>query len=137
MGADNSKNQNLPLENFSKVVEAVYDCAFDPNRWHDTVPLIGDFCRSPVCILGVHDYANGRSELAYQVGYEEQFIRLHEEKYKAMNPFWSAIRMNPMGRVTTQAMLIDDREFYESRYYREWIKPRAFLRHDQFQSSAN
>ena len=135
--ADNGKNLDLPLETFSKVVEAVYDCALDPNRWHDTVRLMGDLCRSPVCMLGVHDYANGRSEMAYQVGYDERFIRLHEEKYAAMNPFWSAIRMNPVGTVTTQAMLVDDREFYESRFYREWIKPQRFYDMINFKVSAN
>ena len=74
----------------------------------------------------MHDYANGRSELAYNLGYEERFIRLHEEKYAAMNPFWGAILMQPLGVVRTQAMLIDDHEFWESRFYREWCKPQRF-----------
>ena len=55
-----------------------------------------------------------------------EFIRLHEEKYAAMNPFWSAILMQPLGVVRTQAMLIDDHEFWESRFYREWCKPQRF-----------
>ncbi len=124
--ADNGKNLDLPLETFSKVVEAVYDCALDPNRWHDTIRLIADLCESQVCILGVHDYANRRSELSFNLGYAEPFIRLHEEKYGAMNPFWTLIQMQPLGIVTTQAMLIDDREFSESRFYREWCKPQGF-----------
>ena len=120
------KSFEVPLETFSKVVEAIYDCALDPTRWQDTIRLIAELCRSQVCIIGVHDYANGRSELAYNLGYEEQFIRLHEEKYAAMNPFWSAILMQPLGVVRTQAMLIDDHEFWESRFYREWCKPQRF-----------
>ena len=120
------KSFGVPLETFSKVVEAIYDCALDPTRWQDTIRLIAELCRSQVCIIGVHDYANGRSELAYNLGYEERFIRLHEEKYAAMNPFWGAILMQPLGMVTTQAMLIDDHEFWESRFYREWCKPQRF-----------
>ena len=120
------KSFGVPLETFSKVVEAIYDCALDPTRWQDTIRLIAELCRSQVCIIGVHDYANGRSELAYNLGYEERFIRLHEEKYAAMNPFFGAILMQPLGMVRTQVMLIDDHEFWESRFYREWCKPQRF-----------
>ena len=64
------KSFGVPLETFSKVVEAIYDCALDPTRWQDTIRLIAELCRSQVCIIGVHDYANGRSELAYNLGYD-------------------------------------------------------------------
>jgi PAS domain-containing protein len=120
------KSSEVPLETFSKVVEAIYDCALDPTRWQGTIRLIAELCRSQVCIIGVHDYANGRGELAYNLGYTDNSIRLHEEKYAAMNPFFNLILMQPLGLVTTQAMLIDDQEFWESRFYREWCKPQRF-----------
>jgi DNA-binding CsgD family transcriptional regulator/PAS domain-containing protein len=34
--------------------------------------------------------------------------------------------MLPVGGVRTQAMLIPDSEFWETRFYREWIKPQRF-----------
>jgi DNA-binding CsgD family transcriptional regulator/PAS domain-containing protein len=118
----------VQLETFSKVVEAIYDCALDPTRWQDTLLLIAELCRSQTCILTVHDLANKRYELAYKVGqgYTDKFHRLHEEKYKVMNPLWPLVPMLPIGAVRTQAMLIDDREFWETRFYREWCKPQRF-----------
>jgi DNA-binding CsgD family transcriptional regulator len=123
------KSPNVPLEAFSKVVEAIYDCAFDPTRWQDTLVLIAELCRSQTCILTIHDLANERYELAYKVGhgYTDEFHRLHEEKYKIMNPLWPLVPMMPIGAVRTQAMLIPDSELYETRFYREWIKPQGFL----------
>jgi DNA-binding CsgD family transcriptional regulator/PAS domain-containing protein len=121
-----SVKPDVPLQTFSKVVEAIYDCALDPNRWQDTVPMIARLCASQVSIVAVHDYANRRSELAYQLGYDEHFIRLHEEKYAAMNPFLIPLRRQPLGAVTTQALLVADEEFYESRFYQEWCKPQRF-----------
>jgi hypothetical protein len=44
-----------------------------------------------------------------------------------MNPFWSAVMMQPIGVVTIQAMLIDDNEFWETRFYQEWCKPQRYL----------
>jgi PAS domain-containing protein len=122
-----SGKSEIPLETFSKVVEAVYDCALDPTRWQDTVRLMADLCRSQVCLIGVYDYINGRGELSYNFGQAEEYIRLHEGKYKGMNPFWSAVMMQPIGVVTTQAMLIDDNEFWETRFYQEWCKPQRYL----------
>ncbi len=122
----NGGSSEVSLEAFSKVVEAVYDCALDPNHWHDTIRLIAALCESQVSILAVHDYTHGRSELTFGFGYTDKFVRLHEEKYAAMNPFLSAIQMLPVGAVTTQAMLIGDREHYESRFYQEWCKPQGF-----------
>jgi DNA-binding CsgD family transcriptional regulator len=124
-GCHESETQ-VQLETFSKVVEAIYDCALDPYRWQNTIRLIADLCRSPTCIVAVHDYSSGRSELAYdEGGYEERFVRLHEEKYAAMNPFLSPLRMLPVGIVQTRAMLVDDAEFYESKFYQEWVSPQS------------
>jgi DNA-binding CsgD family transcriptional regulator len=44
-----------------------------------------------------------------------------------MNPLFSAFMMQPLGIVSTQAMLIDDHEFWETRFYREWCKPQRYL----------
>ena len=119
------KSFDVPLEAFSKVVEAIYDCALDPTRWQETIRLTAELCRSQVCIISVHDYTNGRSELAYNLGYTDKFIRLHEEKYAAMNPFLDLFRIQPIGVATTQAMLIDDHEFLESRFIKNGVSRSA------------
>ena len=129
-----NKSSDIPLENFSKVVEAIYDCALDPSRWANTIGLTAGLSRSQTCIISVHDFANGRSDLAYKVGhgYTEKFHRLHEEKYAAINPFLVPLQRQLVGTVTTQAMLVDDGEFYKSRFYLEWCKPQHFNDSIQF-----
>jgi hypothetical protein len=66
------KSPDVPLETFSKVVEAVYDCALDPTRWQNAISLAAELCRSDACMIGVHDYANGRTDFAYNLGFEER-----------------------------------------------------------------
>ena len=122
-----SSDLDIPLETFSKVVEAIYDCAIDPNHWHNTIRQIAELVESKVCFLGVHDYTNASSELAFQWGYDEHYIRLHEEKYKYMDPFFHAGQLVPIGTVVTQAMLIEDEEFLEGQFYKEWVKPQGLL----------
>jgi len=119
-----AKSSEVPLETFSKVVEAIYDCALDPTRWQDTIRLIAELSRSERCVLGVHDYASGQSELSFHLGYEdEEYWRLHESKYRGMNPLFTPILLMPVGGVATNAMLMDDNEVFESRFFQEWCKP--------------
>ena len=33
--------------------------------------------------------------------------------------------LQPVGAVATRAMLVDDGEFFESRFYQEWAKPQG------------
>jgi DNA-binding NarL/FixJ family response regulator len=116
---------DLPLDAFSKVVEDIYDCALDPSRWEGTIGAIGELCRSHYGFLGVVDSETGRNELTFHIGHNEYYQRLYEDKYGAINPFVGRLQMLPLGIVATRAMLIDDNEFLESSFYREWGKPQG------------
>ena len=116
----------IQLEIFSKVVEAIYDCAFDPNLWQPTVCTIAELTQSQRCTFGVHDQAEQRNELMVQMGWDDEYWwRLHEEKYSGLSPFWAPIALMPVGVPKTSAMLVEDTEFFESRFYLEWVKPQG------------
>jgi len=118
-----AKREDIPLETFSKVVEAVYDCALDPNRWQETIGMIIDLCRCHHGALGVIDLKNVHNEATFQVGHEERYLRLYEEKYAAMDPIVRPLQLVPVGTVVTRAMLVDEHELLESRFYQEFLKP--------------
>ena len=44
-----SLKSEIPLETFSKVVELIYDCALDPNRWIDTADMIAQLVGAETC----------------------------------------------------------------------------------------
>ena len=115
----------IPLETFSKVVEAIYDCALDPTRWQDTISVVAELLQSQRCALGVYDYPSGHSKLAFQIGYAEEYWRLYESKYRRLNPVIAHVQLMPVGAVATSSTLIDDHEFFESRFYQEWCKPQG------------
>ncbi len=118
------RRSEVGLESFSKVVEAIYDCSLDPTCWQGTVEMIGALLESQRCALGLINYADGgRSEVAYNWGYDQETMRLHNEIYSRISPLFPQIQFLPTGAVATQSMLIDDEEFFTSRYYEEWVKP--------------
>jgi DNA-binding CsgD family transcriptional regulator/PAS domain-containing protein len=117
---------HVPLETFSKVVEAIYDCALEPERWQPTICMIAELLESQRCSLGVHDYTRGSNDLAVQLGWEDQYWwRLHEEIYSRLSPFFAPMQLLPVGTVATQSTLVNEKEFLESRYYQEWVKPQG------------
>ena len=116
----------IPLETFYKAVEAIYDCALDPIRWQDTIAVIAELLQSQRCALGVHDLASGHNRLAFQLGYVEEYWRLHESKYKSINPVWASIQLMPVKTVATNSMLIDDQEFFEAGSIKNGVSRRAY-----------
>jgi DNA-binding CsgD family transcriptional regulator/PAS domain-containing protein len=101
----------------------IYDCALDPGRWQETVGVIAGLCGSHCGFLGVVDLEEVHNELTFHVGYDEHYQRLYEDTYGEMNPFTRHLQRLPTGVVATRAMLVDDKEFLESLFYKEWIKP--------------
>ena len=63
-----SLKSEIPLETFSKVVESIYDCALDPNRWIDTAGMIAQLVGAEDCLLGVHDMKNVHHGVMFRKG---------------------------------------------------------------------
>ena len=122
-----SLKSEIPLETFSKVVESIYDCALDPNRWIDTAGMIAQLVGAEDCLLGVHDMKNVHHGVMFQRGVEERYVRLYAEKYAALNPHSVPLQLVPVGKVVTDGMLLDEQEFLRSRFYQEFMKPQGIF----------
>ena len=122
-----SLKSEIPLETFSKVVELIYDCALDPNRWIDTAGMIAQLVGSEFCLLGVKDLKNMRHALMLHVGVEERYVRLWADKYAAIDPIVVPALLLPVGSVNTTRMLVEEHELSDSRFYQEFLKPQGFF----------
>ena len=61
----------------------------------------------------------------YTLGYRETFIASFESDYAMLDPLFEPIQAAPSGVVETRSMLIADKDYYSSRFYREWAKPQG------------
>jgi DNA-binding CsgD family transcriptional regulator len=112
---------------FSKAVEAIYDCALNPDNWHTAIRIIGELMDSPKISLGMTDYARSRELTLYQHGFDQRFMELYFQKYAAANPIFVGGHMLPVGTVYTMAMVVDEAELMESRFYNELAKPEGLI----------
>src|SRR5262245_58787239 len=109
------------LDEFSELIGAIYDCALDPQRWQSALLQILDLIRSPNGGLAIHDFVLQRMEKAFDHGYDEEYRTRFLEKYAYMDPITAAMPMFQVGEVFTQAMVVEDEEFLNSRIYREFL----------------
>jgi DNA-binding CsgD family transcriptional regulator/PAS domain-containing protein len=117
--------KEISLESFSKVVEAIYDSAMDPQRWRTTLPLIGDLTDSPITGMGVMDHVQQRIAIGFSHGWGEETEKAYE-KYSGANPLFIAGHLKPVGDVYTGRTIIDEQELFESKFYTDFCKPRGF-----------
>ena len=124
-----SLKSEIPLETFSKVVELIYDCALNPNRWIDTADMIAQLVGAEICLLGVHDMKNVHHGVMFRPrGVDESYERLYAEKYAAINPHSVPITLLPVGKVvTTRHDQFDEQEVLRSRFYQEFMKPQGIF----------
>ena len=123
-----SLKSEIPLETFSKVVESIYDCALNPNRWIDTADMIAQLVGAEDCLLGVHDMKNVHHGVMFRPrGVDESYERLYAEKYAAINPHSVPITLLPVGKVVTTRMINLEQEVLGSRFYQEFMKPQGIF----------
>jgi len=106
----------------SSVIGAIYDCALEPEHWLATMKLIAAVCHSPMGTLGIIDARDGSFRGVYDHGTSDAFVELYP-KYSGLNPLFPAAYLREVGEVNTQSMLLDMEEFYESRFFLEFLKP--------------
>lgn len=111
------------LRRVSGIIGAIYDCTLDPERWRETLPHFLAFIQSPCGALAIHDYEQGRTARVFTHGFEESFLKLYSEKYQELDPLPPAIQGLQVGEIATLTMLVDEKEFLASRFYREFAQP--------------
>jgi DNA-binding CsgD family transcriptional regulator/PAS domain-containing protein len=115
--------QNFTIEYFSRVVEAIYDCALDPEKWHSVLPQIAGLLDSQGSTFAIHDLARREGQRYYDYGIPEEAVKSYFETYAALNPIMPATPLMKIGEPWTRQKIIPDQEYLETRFYREWAQP--------------
>jgi DNA-binding CsgD family transcriptional regulator/PAS domain-containing protein len=108
----------------SDTISAIYDCALDPQQWPDTCRRIADLCESTAGGICVHDLRQTQNDQLFVSGYQHKFLETLGRHY-AQSPMAAADVVADIGDV--RALSMERKEFLESRFYREVLKPFGLL----------
>lgn len=125
-------SHDLPPEQLSHLIGAIYDCAIDPNRW---APTLGEICRlldlSAAC-LGVDDAATHEHLYNCNVGIESDWLERRTQYGPDISAFMALVpglMTRPLNEPVVTSRDIDRRDprYLENRYVREWTRPQGIV----------
>lgn len=112
---------------FSAVVGDIYDAAIDPALWQRALASVCAYVRGASAVLYWHDAATERSEVLHLFNEVPEYTKSYFEKYLPMNPMFPAAAFVDTGVVSTTDDIMPYREFVETRFYKEWVKPQGIV----------
>ena len=118
--------EGISAQALSDTIGAIYDCALDPERWRDAFRRVAQLCDSSASALCVHDLKNLSNEQFFDFGYSPRYIEQYQA-HVALSPFTSLAMVANVGDVHTFGTMCSDQELFESRFYRELLKPFGYL----------
>ena len=114
-------------EPLSPLIGNIYDAALDQALWSGVLHQICDFVRVSAGNLYSQDSASTKAKLHYAYGEDPRYVQLYFDKYIRMNPFYPAVTFFNVGEVHSLSEIIPYEEFYETRFYKEWVHPQGIV----------
>jgi hypothetical protein len=117
------------LIELSAVIGDLYDAAVEPALWQTALKSICVYVGGSSAVLFWHDAATECSEALHLFNENTLYTMLYFEKYLPMNPMFPAATFVDVGVVSTTEDIMPMTEFVQTRFYKEWVEPRASSMH--------
>jgi DNA-binding CsgD family transcriptional regulator len=115
---DRSTNANPQL---ASLIEDVYDAAFNPALWHDTLKRLVEYTDTHSCGLTTKSATDGLL-VTHHVGCREDFLQTYLDQYGKFDPT-HAIWLCNVGEIHRTEDWLPIEDFHEGRFYQEWLRP--------------
>lgn len=118
------------MEQYSRLIGSIYDCAIDPALWPDTIATI---CSMTDCMAGairVSDLENSRLHLVQSWNYDAATLADMSAHAAGIVAFWSAVpnfRSRPLDEPASVRRELPRDVIETSRYNIEWARPRGVI----------
>jgi DNA-binding CsgD family transcriptional regulator len=108
----------------SHLVSAIYDASLDPDLWPQIVERTSSFVGGFSACVSINSHAADLSRVHTFGDIPDPFYgRLYAETYRRLDPRdWSLLNV---GAVKGNAAFLPLEDFYQTRFYREWMQPQG------------
>ncbi len=114
---------------FSETVGLIYDAAIDVGLWPDAMRSICAHFNSTIGSINVVDLTTFQLSTAVQIGLDQHWIDLLNQKYFALNPFQKGMARAPVDFPHNTELMLelldpeDRATAMDSPFFREWARP--------------
>ena len=114
-------------ERLSSLIDDIYDAALDQALWPRALEKICGFVGGSAAGLHARDTALMTGQIHYEVGTDPRYGRLYFDQYGKFDPLSAAYLVMDVGEVFSSSMLVPPAEFFETRFYQEWVQPQGWI----------
>jgi DNA-binding CsgD family transcriptional regulator len=111
----------------SALIGSIYDAVLEPALWTGVLEKAGRFVGGSAASIFSQDSVQKKGNAYYTFGIDEHYEQLYFDKYVKFDPLSGAYLTLNVGEVTSSSLIIPPEEFFETRFYREWAQPQAWI----------
>jgi DNA-binding CsgD family transcriptional regulator/PAS domain-containing protein len=115
------------IEQFSELVESIYDAALDATLWSDALEGVCGFAQGCAANLFYQGAAPNDMIHFYAWGDDPDYRQLSLKSMRRLNPLFPAALFLEVGKVHAVPDVMPIDEFRATRMYREWARPQGLL----------
>ena len=105
----------------------IYDAVLEPRLWTGVLERAASFVGGCAASIFWQDSIRNEGNVYYQFGVDPQYVQLYFQKYVKLNPLNMTYLTLDVGEVSSNSIMISPAEFFETRFYREWVQPQGWI----------
>ncbi len=105
----------------------IYDAVLEPRLWTGVLERAASFVGGCAASIFWQDSIRNEGNVCYQFGADPQYVQLYFQKYVKLNPLNMTYLTLDVGEVSSNSIMISPAEFFETRFYREWVQPQGWI----------
>jgi DNA-binding CsgD family transcriptional regulator/PAS domain-containing protein len=109
------------------LIGGIYDAVLEPRLWTGVLERAASFVGGCAASIFWQDSIRNEGNVYYQFGADPQYVQLYFQKYVKLNPLNMAYLTLNVGEVSSNSIKIPPAEFFESRFYKEWVQPQGWI----------
>jgi DNA-binding CsgD family transcriptional regulator/PAS domain-containing protein len=122
---------DIDAEKLSDVIGQIYDSAVDPSLWPNALESCCGLIGATLGSIALYDLRLRATRWATQWGGDPYWMKLFEEKYGAMMPFWSILHLEEVGSIKNTRDMVevlggDEEEIRNRPFFTEWAAPAGY-----------
>ena len=117
----------LESEALSALIATLYDAALEPGLWSIALEGIRDFVGGCAANFYWQDVSKENAGVFHCVGIDRSYLESYFQTYTKLNPLYPAAAFVPPGVVFRSAEVLPMSEFWQTRFYQEWMLPQGMV----------
>jgi DNA-binding CsgD family transcriptional regulator/PAS domain-containing protein len=115
------------IDDLSNLIGEIYDTTLDAALWDQTLRKAAGFVGGSNAALWSKDAGEASGSVSGIWGFEPCYVRAYLDEYGRMDPAARFHFVAGIGEAVALSALVPEREFIESRFYREWARPQSLI----------